>query len=87
MSVENLMRVIGRHKADLDDILKSTKKDIDYNTDLIMLNEKHNKFSSKVSEETKELKIRQSMLEEIISDFNEIIEDEEVDMETIMEVM
>jgi len=83
MEKEDLIKVIYNHSKSLKSSIEQVKKDIEYQKDLLELKEKHNKSTTDVNEKINELKIILGTLEDIQSDFNEDIENEDVDLEEI----
>ena len=83
MDKEDLMRTVVRFEEEVKERLESVRKDIAFNSDLVLLKEKHKKFAGETSKEISELKIRQSTLEDILDSFKDIMEDEDIDIEAI----
>lgn len=83
MDKEDLMNVIYKHNKELTEMLDDVTKDITYNKDLIILNEKHKRSNYDVTQKIEELKIKEETIKEIIDNFVEIMKCEDVDIKEI----
>lgn len=85
MEKEDLIQVIYNHDESLKRSIEQIKKDIEYQQDLLKLNEKHNKNTSCVQNKLDELRIILTTLENIQDDFNENMNENDVDIKEIKE--
>ena len=83
MEKEDLIKVIYEHDKILKRSIEQVKKDIEYQQDLLKLNEKHNKNITNVKDKIEELRIILGTLENVQNDFNETIDENDVDFEEI----
>lgn len=85
MEKEDLIKVIYNHSKSLKSSIEQVKKDIEYQKDLLELKEKHNKSTTDVNEKINELKIILGTLENNQDDFNETMDENDVDLDEIKE--
>lgn len=83
MEKEDLIKVIYEHDESLKRSIEQVKKDMEYQQDLLKLNEKHSKNITNVQEKIEELRIILRTLEDIQNDFNDTIDDNDVNFEEI----
>lgn len=83
MEKEDLIKVIYKHDESLKRSIEQVKKDMEYQQDLLKLNEKHNKNTTNVKDKIEELRIILGTLEDVQNDFNETIDENDVDFEEI----
>lgn len=83
MDKEDLMNVIFKHSKDLAGMLDDVTKNILYNKDLIVLNEKHKKSNYNIEEEIEKLKIQEETIKKIIDYFETTMDDDDVDIKEI----
>lgn len=83
MKKENLIQVIYNHDESLKRSIEQVKKDMEYQQDLLKLNEKHNRNTTNVKGKIEELRIILRTLENVQDDFNEKIDENDVDFEEI----
>ena len=87
MEKEDLIQVIYNHDESLKRSIEQVKKDIEYQQDLLKLNEKHNKNTSNVQSKIDELRIILTTLENTQDDFNEEMNENDVDIKEIKETL
>lgn len=85
MEKEDLIQVIYNHDESLKRTIEQVKKDIEYQQDLLKLNEKHNKNISGIKNKIDELRIILTTLENTQDDFNENMNENDVDIKEIKE--
>lgn len=85
MEKEDLIQVIYNHDEYLKRNIEQVKKDIEYQQNLLKLNEKHNKNTSGVQRKLDELRIILTALENTQDDFNEDMNENDVDIKEIKE--
>ena len=85
MEKEDLIQVIYNHDESLKRSIEQVKKDIEYQQDLLKSNEKHNKNTSNVQSKIDELRIILTTLENTQDDFNEEMNENDVDIKEIKE--
>lgn len=85
MEKEDLIKVIYEHDESLKRSIEQVKKDIEYQQDLLKLNEKHNKNTNNVKSKIDELRIILTTLENTQDDFNETMDENDVDLDEIKE--
>lgn len=85
MEKEDLIQVIYNHDEYLKRNIEQVKKDIEYQQDLLKLNEKYNKNTSGVQSKLDELRIILTALENTQDDFNEDMNENDVDIKEIKE--
>ena len=85
MGKEDLIQVIYNHDESLKRSIEQIKKDIEYQQDLLKLNEKHNKNTNGVQSKLDELRIILTTLENVQDDFNENMNENDVDIKEIKE--
>ena len=68
-----------------EDLIEQVTKDIEYQQDLLKLNEKHNKNTNDVKSKIDELRIILTTLENTQDDFNETMDENDVDLDEIKE--
>lgn len=85
MEKEDLIQAIYNHDESLKRSIGQVKKDIEYQQDLLKLNEKHNKNTSNVQSKIDELRIILTTLENTQDDFNEEMNENDVDIKEIKE--
>ena len=83
MDKEDLMNVVYDHNKYLLDMLEEITKEISYNKDLLLLNEKHKRNNYDTKNEIEKLNLKQAIVQEIIDDFTETIENNDVDIKEI----
>ncbi len=83
MEKEDLIKVIYEYDESLKRSIEQVKKDIEYQQDLLKLNEKHNRNITNVEDKIEELRIILGTLENVQDDFNEKIDENDVDFEEI----
>lgn len=83
MEKEDLIKVIYEHDESLKRSIEQVKKDMEYQQDLLKLNEKHNRNITNVKDKIEELRIILGTLENVQDDFNEKIDENDVDFEEI----
>ena len=83
MEKEDLIKVIYEYYESLKRSIEQVKKDIEYQQDLLKLNEKHNRNITNVEDKIEELRIILGTLENVQDDFNEKIDENDVDFEEI----
>lgn len=83
MEKEDLIKVIYEYDKILKRSIEQVKKDMEYQQDLLKLNEKHNKNITNVKDKIEELRIILGTLENVQNDFNETIDENDVDFEEI----
>lgn len=83
MKKEDLIQVIYNHDESLKRSIEQVKKDMEYQQDLLKLNEKHNRNTTNVKDKIEELRIILGTLENVQDDFNEKIDENDVDFEEI----
>lgn len=83
MEKEDLIKVIYEYDESLKRSIEQVKKDMEYQQDLLKLNEKHNRNTTNVKDKIEELKIILGTLENTQDDFNEKIDENDVDFEEI----
>ncbi len=83
MEKEDLIKVIYEYDESLKRSIEQVKKDMEYQQDLLKLNEKHNRNTTNVKDKIEELKIILGTLENAQDDFNEKIDENDVDFEEI----
>ena len=83
MEKEDLIKVIYEYDESLKRSIEQVKKDMEYQQDLLKLNEKHNKNTTNVKDKIEELRIILGTLENAQDDFNEKIDENDVDFEEI----
>lgn len=83
MEKEDLIKVIYEHDKILKRSIEQVKEDMEYQQDLLKLNEKHNKNITNVKDKIEELRIILGTLEDVQNDFNETIDENDVDFEEI----
>lgn len=83
MEKEDLIKVIYEYDESLKRSIEQVKKDIEYQQDLLKLNEKHNRNITNVKDKIEELRIILGTLENVQDDFNEKIDENDVDFEEI----
>ena len=83
MEKEDLIKVIYEHDESLKRSIEQIKKDIEYQQDLLKLNEKHNKNTTNVEDKIEELRIILGTLENTQDDFNETMDENDVDIKEI----
>ena len=81
MEKEDLIRVILNHNESLKNSIEQIKKDIDYQKDLLELNKKHNKNTTNIEDKMNELRTILTTLENTQDDFNENMDDYDVDID------
>ena len=87
MDKEDLIKVICEHDESLKRSIEQVKKDMEYQQGLLKLNEKHNKNTTNVKEKIEELRIILGTLEDVQNDFNETIDENDVDFEEIKKLL
>ena len=85
MEKEDLIKVIYEHDKILKRSIEQVKKDMEYQQDLLKLNEKHNKNITNVKDKIEELRIILTTLENTQDDFNETMDENDVDIKEIKE--
>lgn len=85
MEKEDLIKVIYEYDESLKRSIEQVKKDIEYQQDLLKLNEKHNKNTNDVKSKIDELRIILTTLENTQDDFNETMDENDVDLDEIKE--
>ncbi len=85
MEKEDLIKVIYEHDESLKRSIEQVKKDIEYQQDLLKLNEKHNKNTNDVKSKIDELRIILTTLENTQDDFNETMDENDFDLDEIKE--
>lgn len=85
MEKEDLIKVIYEHDESLKRSIDQVKKDIEYQKDLFELNKKHNKNTNDVESKIDELRIILTTLENTQDDFNETMDENDVDIKEIKE--
>lgn len=85
MEKEDLIQVIYNHDESLKRSIEQVKKDIEYQQDLLKLNEKHNKNTGGVQSKLDELRIILTTLENTQDDLNENMSENDVDIKEIKE--
>lgn len=85
MEKEDLGKSILGIDEFLADGLEQINKDISYNTDLMQIAKKHNKIveMNKKEQLLKELNIRKDTIENIINNFNDVLDENDVDIEEV----
>lgn len=83
MEKEDLIKVIYEYDESLKRSIEQVKKDMEYQQDLLKLNEKHNRNTTNVKGKIEELRIILGTLENVQDDFNEKIYENDVDFEEI----
>lgn len=83
MEKEDLIKVIYEYDESLKRSIEQVKKDMEYQQDLLKLNEKHNRNTTNVKDKIEELRIILGTLENAQDDFNEKIDENDVDFEEI----
>ena len=83
MNKGKLMCAIARFEKEVRERLEFVRREVNFNSDLVLLKEKHKKFCGEDAKELNELKVRQRTLAEVLNGLNEILEDEDIDIETI----
>lgn len=83
MEKEDLIKVIYEYDESLKRSIEQVKKDMEYQQDLLKLNEKHNRNTTNVKDKIEELRIILGTLENVQDDFNEKIDENDVDFEEI----
>lgn len=83
MEKEDLIKVIYEYDESLKRSIEQVKKDMEYQQDLLKLNEKHNRNTTNVEDKIEELRIILGTLENAQDDFNEKIDENDVDFEEI----
>ena len=83
MEKEDLIKVIYEYDESLKRSIEQVKKDIEYQQDLLKLNEKHNRNITIVEDKIEEFRIILGTLENVQDDFNEKIDENDVDFEEI----
>lgn len=83
MEKEDLIKVIYEHDESLKRSIEQVKKDMEYQQDLLKLNEKHNKNTTNVKDKIEELRIILGTLENTQNDFNETMDENDVDIKEI----
>ncbi len=83
MEKEDLIKVIYEHDESLKRSIEQVKKDMEYQQDLLKLNEKHNKNTTNVEDKIEELRIILGTLENTQDDFNETMDENDVDIKEI----
>lgn len=83
MEKEDLIKVIYEYDESLKRSIEQVKKDMEYQQDLLKLNEKHNRNTTNVKDKIEELRIILGTLENVQEDFNEKIDENDVDFEEI----
>lgn len=83
MEKEDLIKVIYEHDESLKRSIEQIKKDMEYQQDLLKLNEKHNKNTTNVEDKIEELRIILGTLENTQDDFNETMDENDVDIKEI----
>ncbi len=83
MEKEDLIKVIYEYDESLKRSIEQVKKDMEYQQDLLKLNEKHNRNTTNVKGKIEELRIILGTLENVQDDFNEKIDENDVDFEEI----
>lgn len=75
MEKEDLIKVIYEYDESLKRSIEQVKKDIEYQQDLLKLNEKHNRNITNVEDKIEELRIILGTLENVQDDFYEKIDE------------
>lgn len=83
MEKEDLIKVIYEHDESLKRSIEQIKKDMEYQQDLLKLNEKHNRNTTNVEDKIEELRIILGTLENTQDDFNETMDENDVDIKEI----
>lgn len=83
MDKEDLMNVVYDHNKYLVGMLKEITEEISYNKDLLLLNEKHKRNNYDTKSEIEKLNLKQAIVQEIIDDFTETMENNDVDIKEI----
>lgn len=85
MEKEDLGKSILGIDEFLADGLEQINKDISYNTDLMQIAKKHNKIveMNKKEQLLEELNIRKDTIENIINNFNDVLDENDVDIEEV----
>lgn len=85
MEKEDLINVIYEYDKSLKRSIEQIKEDIEYQQDLLELNKKHDRNTSCVQNKLDELRIILTTLENIQDDFNENMNENDVDIKEIKE--
>lgn len=83
MEKEDLIKVIYEYDESLKRSIEQVKKDMEYQQDLLKLNEKHNRNTTNVKDKIEELRIILGTLENTQDDFNETMDENDVDIKEI----
>lgn len=83
MEKEDLIQTVYEHNKHLKESIEQIKKDIAYQNDVLKINEKHNKNTYETKNEIEKLETRLEMLENINEDFEDIMNENDVNIEDI----
>lgn len=83
MDENSLMCVINDHYTYLKEMINDINKDIKYYEDLVLLNRTHGRSDENVKKLLIELNIKQKTIKEIMDNFDENMENEDIDIEEI----
>lgn len=83
MDKEDLINIIYKHYDELNKMADDINNDIKYHTDLVILREKHNRYSGDVEKEIDKLKIKLETISKIIDNYKEVMRYEDIDIEDV----
>lgn len=83
MEKEDLIQTVYEHNKHLKESIEQIKKDIAYQNDVLKINEKHNKNTYETKNKIEKLETRLEMLENINEDFEDIMNENDVNIEDI----
>ena len=83
MDENSLMAVIYDHSQYLVTMLDDITKDIKYYKDLSILNQSHSRSNGHVQELLRELNIKEKLIKEIIDNYTENMENEDISIKEI----
>lgn len=83
MEKEDLIKVIYEYDKSLKRSIEQIKEDIEYQQDLLELNKKHDRNTTDIKSEIEKLKIILETLENVQDDFDEKMDENDVDFKEI----
>lgn len=83
MEKEDLINVIYEYDKSLKRSIEQIKEDIEYQQDLLELNKKHDRNTTDIKSEIEKLKIILETLENVQDDFDEKMDENDVDFKEI----
>lgn len=83
MDRDDLIQTIYNHNKHLKESIEQIKKDIAYQNDLLKINEKHSKSTYETKNAIEKLETRLETLENIKDDFEDNMDENDIDIEEI----